>query len=65
MSRHRKDKGDGDFKLRIQLGETMRDQFDLAQALQKVIDAVDRGERRGSVSDANGSKVGEFGFTVD
>ena len=63
MSRHRKTKDE--FKLRIQLGPTMSDQFDLAEALQRVISAIERGDRRGTVCDATGNKVGEFDFTGD
>lgn len=63
MSRHRKSKDE--FKLRIQLGPTMADQFDLAEALQSVVSAIERGDRRGSISDRTNSKVGEFSFTGD
>lgn len=51
---------DGEFRLCIKKGQTITDQFDIAEALQRVVEEVERGKKSGPVVDASGAKVGEF-----
>lgn len=51
----------GEFQLHITMGPTISDKFDLAEALQQAVDAVERGKKSGAITDASGTKVGEFG----
>ena len=53
----------GSFALKISLGnEAMQTGEDVARALRKVADKLDRGEDRGRVVDDNGNAVGEWGM---
>lgn len=64
MSKRYKDLGSGvtEFQLCIKMGGAINDEFDLAEAVQKVVDGLERGKKTGSVTDEAGIKVGEFGF---
>ena len=54
------DGDDGEFRLCLKKGSTITDQFDLAEALQRVVDEVEKGKKSGPVVDASGAKIGEF-----
>lgn len=49
-----------EFRLRVRMGQSVADKFDLVEALQRVVEAVERGRQGGPVVDAEGAKVGEF-----
>lgn len=54
------DEDGGEFRLCIKKGATIIDLFDIAEALQRVVDEVERGKKSGAVVDSTGAKVGEF-----
>ena len=52
----------GEFQVRVKTGPTINDRFDLVEALQRVVDEVEKGKKSGPVVDADGAKVGEYGY---